>query len=313
LPAVSKPSSSKKRAAAVEESDEEDDLLGDVDELDLSEGDDEAEDDDADEEEDEDEEDFPELDSGSEDEGVEATTRQLAGDESSEEELLDDEESGSESGYNSSDIDALDSASSVSSSTSIPTQHSGSSKKSLSVDEKLSRLIAKNSVKPDERIGSDLQISNAKSGKGALRPSKLVEGGYKREYEDVEAGYGSESSTEDVSRILHVLYRADLSRTPILLETSPWSGMTTSRISDTTYQVERSSDQLRAMSSTNSSATSRIRPPGLVPRTSCSSSRSSSPTRSWISSDDWSERRILTRITTRIRTRSSGSLVKAGR
>lgn len=201
LPAVSKPSSSKKRAAVVEESDEEDDLLGDVDELDLSEGDDEAEEDDADEEEDEDEEDFPELDSGSEDEGVEATTRQLAGDESSEEELLDDEESGSESGYNSSDIDALDSASSVSSSTSIPTQHSGSSKKSLSVDEKLSRLIAKNSVKPDERIGSDLQISNAKSGKGALRPSKLVEGGYKREYEDVEAGYGSESSTEDVSGI----------------------------------------------------------------------------------------------------------------
>jgi hypothetical protein len=34
---------------------------------------------------------------------------------------------------------------------------------------------------------------------GKLRPSKLVKGGYRREYEDIEAGYGSESSTEDVS------------------------------------------------------------------------------------------------------------------
>jgi ribosome biogenesis protein ERB1 len=61
-------------------------------------------------------------------------------------------------------------------------------------------MIAKNSVKPDEAIGTDDKVSRAKEGVGSLVPSKLVEGGYKREYEDVEAGYGSESSTEDVCR-----------------------------------------------------------------------------------------------------------------
>ena len=143
-----------------------------------------------------DEEDFPELDSGSEEEEGDdkLKTRQHGGDDTdSEDEPLDDEETGSESGYNSSDIDAM--YSSATSHSSSPS----SSKQNLSLDEKLSKLIAENSVKPDERIGTDEKVSRAKDGTGKLVPSKLVAGGYKREYDDVEAGYGSESSTEDVS------------------------------------------------------------------------------------------------------------------
>lgn len=66
-------------------------------------------------------------------------------------------------------------------------------------------MIAKNTIKPDDNVGTDGRISNAKQGHGKLVRSKLVDGGYKREYEDVEAGYGSESSTEDVSQ--RFLYR----------------------------------------------------------------------------------------------------------
>ena len=90
-----------------------------------------------------------------------------------------------------------------SSSTSAPPSRS-SSFKDLTTDEQLSKLIAKNTIKPDDEVGTDGRISNAKQGNGKLVRSKLVDGGYKREYEDVEAGYGSESSTEDVSqRLLH--------------------------------------------------------------------------------------------------------------
>lgn len=41
------------------------------------------------------------------------------------------------------------------------------------------------------------KFSTAKEGVGKMVPSKLVKGGFIREYDDVEAGYGSESSTED--------------------------------------------------------------------------------------------------------------------
>jgi ribosome biogenesis protein ERB1 len=189
--------STKKRAAPVPVEEEEEDefdmdgegleLIGDGDVSEsegvLDEGDDEP---------------FPELDSGSED-GLELDERGGDEDEDSDspDEALDDEITGSESGYNSSDLDEDDDEddhSSISSATSP-----SSSTANLTTDEKLSRMIAKNTIKPNDSIGTDAQISRAKEGKGVLRPSKLVEGGFKREYDDVEAGYGSESSTEDVS------------------------------------------------------------------------------------------------------------------
>lgn len=125
---------------------------------------------------------FPELDSGS-DEGGDETD--------SPEEDLSDEEDGSQSGYNSSDLDDISSSTSVSS-----RSESGRAK---TTDEKLSEMMRKGTTKPDEGIGAEGKLSRAKDGNGRLIRSKLVEGGYKREYEDVEAGYGSESSTEDVS------------------------------------------------------------------------------------------------------------------
>jgi ribosome biogenesis protein ERB1 len=72
-----------------------------------------------------------------------------------------------------------------------------SGNRQLDMDERLSRLIARNTVKPDESVGAEGKLSTAKESKGKLVPSKLVPGGYRREYDDIEAGYGSESSTED--------------------------------------------------------------------------------------------------------------------
>jgi ribosome biogenesis protein ERB1 len=182
--------SQKKRAVeeVEDEEDEEDDDFAPVGELEL-----EADDEDDEElEEEEDEDEFPELDSGSE-----LADDDMEGD--SEDELLDDEETGSESGYNTSDIEDMENDSDApSSSTSAPPSRS-SSFKDLTTDEQLSKMIAKNTIKPDDEVGTDGRISNAKQGNGKLVRSKLVDGGYKREYEDVEAGYGSESSTEDVS------------------------------------------------------------------------------------------------------------------
>jgi ribosome biogenesis protein ERB1 len=204
-PGPSRPTSApslKKRAAEEvedEEDEDDDDFAPNGGELEID-ADDEEEGDDEEDEED-DEEAFPELDSGSE-LGDEADA-DLDIDSEDEEELLDDEETGSESGYNTSDIEDMEERSDApSSSTSVPPSPS-SSTKNLSTDEKLSRMIAKNTIKPDEEIGTDGRISNAKQGHGRLVKSKLVEGGFKREYEDVEAGYGSESSTEDVS-ILYI-------------------------------------------------------------------------------------------------------------
>lgn len=195
--------SKKRQVQQVEQEDEqedEDDLVADGATLDLEMDEDDDADIEEDEAEDEEEDVFPELDSGSE-----GDLEDEAGDsdqDSGDEELLDDELTGSESGYNSSDIEAMqdddEDDDAPSSSTSAPPSPSSSSA-NLTTDEKLSRLIAKNSIKPNEQIGTDARISNAKQGHGQLVRSKLVDGGFKREYEDVEAGYGSESSTEDVS------------------------------------------------------------------------------------------------------------------
>jgi ribosome biogenesis protein ERB1 len=189
LPAQTAKPAKKRAVEEVEDEEDEDD-----DDFELNgEGLDVSEEEDGDDEavsEGEDEEDFPELDSGSEDEEMDEAEADNLDADTEEEEDLDDEESGSESGYNSSDIDAMYS--------SAPTSPQSVGKE-LSVDEKLSRLVAKNTIKPDESIGTDAKISRAKEGTGKLRPSKLVPGGYLREYDDIEAGYGSESSTEDVS------------------------------------------------------------------------------------------------------------------
>ncbi|WVW82824.1 ribosome biogenesis protein ERB1 [Kwoniella bestiolae CBS 10118] len=187
------PSTLKNKKRAVQEvSEDEDEEFGSA-----GSGIDMSEDEDGEEgEDDEEEEAFPEFDSEIEDGDAEEED----GDDETglDEEELDDEESGSESGYNSSDIEAMyaegdeDEEEEYS-----PITSPSSSHKDLSTDEKLSKLIAKNSIKPDESLGTDAKISRAKEGVGRLVPSKLVEGGYKREYEDYEAGYGSESSTED--------------------------------------------------------------------------------------------------------------------
>jgi len=176
---------SKKRAAvqpADEDDEEEDEGFLNGDGLDMSEDEEMAEV--AEGEEEDDDEDFPELDSGSDE-----------GDDEDEEE--DDEEDGSESGYNSSDIERLYEDGDEDDDT--PATTPSSSRENLTIDEKLSRMIAKSSVKPDEAIGTDGQISLAKDGKGRLVKSKFVEGSYIREYDEYEAGYGSESSTEEVS------------------------------------------------------------------------------------------------------------------
>ena len=214
-PSRSKPLSSKKRGAATLTNGHDTDLGVNGDGLELD-GDDASTDGNIDEdadEEDLDEEPFPELDSGSEDVEDEDEEDQAGpsrlirrnggphaevngeetGDQTSEDEAVDDEESGSESGYNTSDIEAL-----YSSSTSVSASPTSSSKR-LEPEEQLDRLIRKNTVKPDESIGVEGKLSKAKDGTGKLRPSKFVTGGFTREYDEVEAGYGSESSTEDVS------------------------------------------------------------------------------------------------------------------
>lgn len=129
---------------------------------------------------------------------------------------LDDEE-----GYNSSDIDALDSGDEQDEDGALtPATSLGSSSD-------LDRLIKKHTSKPSEseylgdqethyrgslvtggraltgdgRWGTD-KFSSAKEGSGRLRKSRFVEGSWVREYEEFEAGYGSESSTEEVSRLV---------------------------------------------------------------------------------------------------------------
>ena len=204
-PVASASSSGTKKRQVQQVDEDEDDLVADGTTLDLEM--DEDDDADIDEDEEEEEDAFPELDSGSEGD-LEDEAGELREDSDDDEEVLDDELTGSESGYNTSDIEAMegddDDDDAPSSSTSAPPSPSSSSA-NLTTDEKLSRLIAKNSIKPNEQIGTDARISNAKQGHGQLVRSKLVDGGFKREYDDVEAGYGSESSTEDVSTGSHCI------------------------------------------------------------------------------------------------------------
>lgn len=129
---------------------------------------------------------------------------------------LDDEE-----GYNSSDIDALDSGDDEEDDGALTPATS------LGSTSDLDKLIKKHTSKPSEseylgdqethyrgslvtggraltgdgRWGTD-KFSSAKEGSGRLRKSKFVEGSWVREYEEFEAGYGSESSTEEVSQFV---------------------------------------------------------------------------------------------------------------
>ncbi|KAG7539693.1 hypothetical protein FFLO_03410 [Filobasidium floriforme] len=99
---------------------------------------------------------------------------------------LDDEE-----GYNSSDIDALDSeAEEDEDGVLTPATSLGSSSD-------LDKLIKKHTSKPSESEWGTDKFSSAKEGSGRLRKSRFVEGSWVREYEEFEAGYGSESSTEE--------------------------------------------------------------------------------------------------------------------
>ncbi|KAE8540988.1 ribosome biogenesis protein ERB1 [Cryptococcus gattii VGV] len=144
---------------------------------------------DGDEEEEDEDEAFPEFDSELEDnDEEEASDEEQDEQDMSDEGEIVEEDSGSESGYNTSDIERMYAS---------DDDLSSEENKYLPVDERLSRLIAKNTVKPDDSIGTDDKISRAKEGVGRLVPSKHVKGSFVREYDDYEAGYGSESSTED--------------------------------------------------------------------------------------------------------------------
>lgn len=184
-------SAGRKRAASpvVEEEEEPEFQVGG--ELELS---DEGEDDDEELEVLEDE--FPELDSGSDGDVEEEDDAEE--DEESGDERLDDEEDGSESGYNSSDIERMyEEGDESSPATSVASDSEDDETKALPADERLSRMIERNTVKPDDSVGAEGPLSYAKESTGRLVPSRLVPGGYRRKYRDIEAGYGSESSTED--------------------------------------------------------------------------------------------------------------------
>lgn len=163
---------------------------------------------------------------GSDDEQLEIDTGSSNGDL----EDFEDNEDDSEEGYNSSDIDALedeeDDDEDFYAGSSPSTSVSGKS------SSELDRLFAKHTVKPllesgnldptqlsasfVEREGEEDEefidqhhritggrrldngkLSSAKEGVGRMVKSKLVPGGWMREYDEIEAGYGSESSTED--------------------------------------------------------------------------------------------------------------------
>lgn len=172
-------------------------------------------------EEGDDQEEFPELDIGSSDEEDEApappaprsrrarrkapspTPAARRGDEADDEEddlleeddgvIFTDEDSGSQSGYNSSDIDDDDGASPFGSPSTAATSLAGRSMRSASP---VSRFLAEHTVKPDERDHA-LPEKPVDALAGVMTVSDLT-GRPKRVYRDIEAGYGSESSTEDV-------------------------------------------------------------------------------------------------------------------
>lgn len=167
------------------------------------------------EEDDEEDEDF-EIDTGSSNGDLEDFLDREALDSPADDEQDEGED---DEGYNTSDIEAMEDASddegfdnddtsSIASSSIAPSTVPDSN---LTLDQ----LIARHTYKPDENmdihvsaatggrplVGDEKsgKFSSAKEGTGRLVPSKFVKGGMTREYEDIEAGYGSESSTEEVS------------------------------------------------------------------------------------------------------------------
>lgn len=147
---------------------------------------------------DEDEEPFPELDLGSSDED----DGEFADGEGGEEDEGEDSEDEDEEGYNSSDIDALDNDSGNEATSPPPSlTHSRSTAHSRSSRSRskspISHFIAENTSKPDERDPSII-LRPEDERAGVWTVSQLT-GRPKRVYPDIEAGYGSESSTEDVS------------------------------------------------------------------------------------------------------------------
>lgn len=170
-------------------------------------------------EDDDEEEDEFEIDTGSSNGDMEDFL-----DREAEESPADDEDEDEEEGYNTSDIEAMEDASddehddtsSIASSSVAPSTVPDSN---LTLDQ----LIAKHTYKPSENMDVHIsaatggrplvgdeksgKFSSAKEGVGRLVPSKFVRGGFTREYEDIEAGYGSESSTEEVSTTFSFVWR----------------------------------------------------------------------------------------------------------
>jgi ribosome biogenesis protein ERB1 len=177
-----------------------------------------------DEEEDEDDAEEFEIDTGSSngdlDDFLDREALESPADDEDEEDEEDDDDD-DEEGYNTSDIEAMENASgddeqdddvddtsSIASSSIAPSTVPDSN---LTLDQ----LIAKHTYKPDENMdvyvsqatgGRPLvgdattgKFSNSKEGTGRLVPSKFFKGALMREYDEIEAGYGSESSTEEVS------------------------------------------------------------------------------------------------------------------
>ena len=147
------------------------------------------------------EEPFPELDLASSDED----DGDFADAEGADDDELPDSDEEDEEGYNSSDIDALDNDDDEGTSPPPSLTHSrstGFSRSSRSRSRSpISHFIAENTTKPDERDPSII-LRPEDERAGVWTTSKLT-GRPKRVYPDIEAGYGSESSTEDVSSTCH--------------------------------------------------------------------------------------------------------------
>ena len=145
------------------------------------------------------EEPFPELDlaSSDEDDGDFAD-----GEGDDDNEGVDSDDDDEEEGYNSSDIDALDDDEGTSPPPSLTHSRStGFSRSSRSRSRSpISHFIAENTTKPDERDPSII-LRQEDERAGVWTVSQLT-GRPKRVYPDIEAGYGSESSTEDVSGLV---------------------------------------------------------------------------------------------------------------
>lgn len=130
----------------------------------------------------------------------------------------ENEEDDSEEGYNTSDIEALEDADTDAETEDEQVNTPGTSYSAINDKSAptLDDLIARHTSKPDESefggIGSSAtggralegdgrwgtgKFSSAKEGAARMKKSKFVKGSFVREYDEIEAGYGSESSTEE--------------------------------------------------------------------------------------------------------------------